>query len=359
MPIVLRLILTLVSAVLGVFAAKKLKLPVPFMLGAMLGVAVFNIFSGEAWFPREIKTYTQSISGAYIGLSLTRRDIKNIKQLIAPTLVMLFGFLVFTTGVGLILFKVFGLDMATSFLVAIPGGVTEISLMAYDVGADPAIVSFLQTFRVFAVYLIFPAMITKTRERVGIEETEALEGEADGPKREYFIDRFIPDNDVLRQLMTAVIGIIGGLIGKATGLPAGTLSFAMIMVIIVHINSNKLHLERKYKRYVQVLSGTLIGLSISMDTVHSFGKIVAPALSLIFFYVAANYIISWFMAKTKKIDFISSMFASAPGAASDMALIASDIGGDSPKIALLQIIRLVACYSIYPMWTKLLMGWLA
>ena len=345
MPIVLRLILTLVSAVLGVFAAKKLKLPVPFMLGAMLGVAVFNIFSGEAWFPREIKTYTQSISGAYIGLSLTRRDIKNIKQLIAPTLVMLFGFLVFTTGVGLILFKVFGLDMATSFLVAIPGGVTEISLMAYDVGADPAIVSFLQTFRVFAVYLIFPAMITKTRERVGIEETEALEGEADGPKREYFIDRFIPDNDVLRQLMTAVIGIIGGLIGKATGLPAGTLSFAMIMVIIVHINSNKLHLER--------------GLSISMDTVHSFGKIVAPALSLIFFYVAANYIISWFMAKTKKIDFISSMFASAPGAASDMALIASDIGGDSPKIALLQIIRLVACYSIYPMWTKLLMDWLA
>ena len=358
MPIALRLALTLASAVAGVFVAKKLKLPVPFMIGAMLGVAVFNILTGEAWFHKEVKTFTQSVSGAYIGLSLTRRDLKNIKQLIAPTVVMVICFLGFTTGVGLVLFKVFKLDPATSFLVAIPGGVAEISLMSYEMDADPAIVSFLQTFRVFAVYLIFPAMITKTREKVGIEETEALDTSDDG-KRDYFIDRFIPDNDAARQIMTAVIGVIGGLIGKATGLPAGTLSFAMISVILVHINSSKLHLELKYKRYVQVLSGTLIGLSISMDTVRSFGKIVLPALSLIFFYVAANYIISWAMAKTGKIDYISSMFASAPGGASDMALIATEIGGDSPKIALLQIIRLISCYTIYPMWTKLLIGWLA
>ena len=357
MTIALQMAVTLAAAICGVFAARKLKLPVPFMLGAMLGVAVFNIITANAWFPKDVKTFTQSVSGAYIGLSLTRKDLRNIKQLIAPTVVMVICFLGFTTGVGFVLYKVFGLDPATSFLVAIPGGVTEISLMSYEMGADPAIVSFLQTFRVFAVYLIFPAMITKTRERVGIEETEALQ-DADDEQREWFLDRFIPENDALRQIMTAVIGIIGGFIGKASGLPAGTLSFAMILVILVHINSSKLHLERKYKRYVQVLSGTLIGLSISMDTVRSFGKIVMPALSLIFFYVAANYIISWAMAKTGKIDYISAMFASAPGGASDMALIATEIGGDSPKIALLQIIRLISCYTIYPMWTKLLITWL-
>ena len=357
MTIALQMAVTLAAAICGVFAARKLKLPVPFMLGAMLGVAVFNIITANAWFPKDVKTFTQSVSGAYIGLSLTRKDLRNIRQLIAPTVVMVICFLGFTTGVGFVLYKVFGLDPATSFLVAIPGGVTEISLMSYEMGADPAIVSFLQTFRVFAVYLIFPAMITKTRERVGIEETEALQDAGD-EQREWFLDRFIPENDALRQIMTAVIGIIGGFIGKASGLPAGTLSFAMILVILVHINSSKLHLERKYKRYVQVLSGTLIGLSISMDTVRSFGKIVMPALSLIFFYVAANYIISWAMAKTGKIDYISAMFASAPGGASDMALIATEIGGDSPKIALLQIIRLISCYTIYPMWTKLLITWL-
>ena len=357
MTIALQMAATLAAAICGVFAARKLKLPVPFMLGAMLGVAVFNIITANAWFPKDVKTFTQSVSGAYIGLSLTRKDLRNIKQLIAPTVVMVICFLGFTTGVGFVLYKVFGLDPATSFLVAIPGGVTEISLMSYEMGADPAIVSFLQTFRVFAVYLIFPAMITKTRERAGIEEHEALQ-DADDEQRKWFLDRFIPENDALRQIMTAVIGIIGGFIGKASGLPAGTLSFAMILVILVHINSSRLHLERKYKRYVQVLSGTLIGLSISMDTVRSFGKIVMPALSLIFFYVAANYIISWAMAKTGKIDYISAMFASAPGGASDMALIATEIGGDSPKIALLQIIRLISCYTIYPMWTKLLITWL-
>ena len=160
MTIALQMAVTLAAAICGVFAARKLKLPVPFMLGAMLGVAVFNIITANAWFPKDVKTFTQSVSGAYIGLSLTRKDLRNIRQLIAPTVVMVICFLGFTTGVGFVLYKVFGLDPATSFLVAIPGGVTEISLMSYEMGADPAIVSFLQTFRVFAVYLIFPAMIT-------------------------------------------------------------------------------------------------------------------------------------------------------------------------------------------------------
>ena len=350
-----KLALTAISGIAGVIIARKIKMPVPFMIGSMVGVAVFNILTGEAYMPKEMKVFTQSISGAYIGLSLSRRDLRNMRELLAPTLVLIVCFLGFTAIMGFINYYLFHLDAATSFLVAIPGGVTEISLMASEVGADPAIVSFLQTFRLFSVYLFFPSIITFMSKRVEMEETEALSN-TDEVIKDSFIDRIVPDNRTVRQLIVAVIGLIGGYLGKLSGLPAGTLSFAMILVILVHINSNKLFLERKYKQYVQVLAGMLIGVSISMDTVRNIGKIILPTIVLILAYIIANFIISYLMAKTGKIDRISAMFASSPGGASDMALVASEIGGDSPKIAVIQIIRLVSCYIIFPIWSKFLIG---
>ncbi len=355
MNVYLKIALTALVAIAGAFVAKKLKLPIPFMLGSMVGVAAYNIFFGQAYMPSGMKVITQSVSGAYIGLSLSRKDLKSMKELIAPTVVLVGCFLIFTAVMGFLFYKVFHLDAATSFLVAIPGGVTEISLMAPEVGADPAIVSFLQTFRLFSVYLFFPSIITFMSKRVEVEETEALNIK-DDEIRDSIIDRLVPDNDIAQQLMTALIGLIGGYLGKLSGLPAGTLSFAMILVILVHLNSKKLHMERKYKQYVQVLAGSLIGLSITMDTIRNLKNIILPTITLIVGYIVANFIISYLMAKTRKIDRISAMFASSPGGASDMALVASEIGGDSPKIAVLQIIRLVSCYIIFPVWTKFLIG---
>ena len=354
----LKIIITLCAAIAGAVIAKKLKLPIPFMMGSMVGTATLNILFNLAYMPSSVKVITQSVSGAYIGLSLGRKDIKSLKELIAPTVVLIGGFLIFTAVMGFVFFKVFHLDAATSFLVAIPGGVTEISLMAPEVGADPAIVSFLQTFRLFSVYLFFPSIITFMSKRVEVEETEALNVTEDKIENS-FIDRILPDNDFIQQISVVIVGLIGGYLGKLSGLPAGTLSFSMILVILVHINSNKLHLERKYKQYVQVVAGSLIGLSITMDTIRNLKNIILPTIFLIVGYIAANFIISYFMAKTKKIDRISAMFASSPGGASDMALVASEIGGDSPKIAVLQIIRLVSCYIIFPIWSKFLIGLLS
>lgn len=43
------------------------------------------------------------------------------------------------------------------------------------------------------------------------------------------------------------------------------------------------------------------------------------------------------------------MFASAPGGATDMALIASDLGADLTKIALIQSFRAIFVVSVMPM----------
>jgi membrane AbrB-like protein len=110
--------------------------------------------------------------------------------------------------------------------------------------------------------------------------------------------------------------------------------------------------DRKYKKAVQVIAGGLIGLSMSMDTVRRLPTIIVPALILIGSYVLVNFLIAWLMTKTRKIDYISAMFAASPGGASEFALIASEIGGESPKIAVLQIVRLLSVYTLFPILVK-------
>ncbi len=356
MKVILLLLLTLACAYIGALILNAIKLPVPFMLGSMLGVAALNIIFKQTYMPAWSKTLAQSVSGCFIGLSLSRRDLKGLKQLIFPTAILIGCLLIFTAVMGLTLSLIFGIDKATAFLVAIPGGVSEVSLMASEFGAEPSTVSFIQTFRLFTVYMIFPAMITFVGKRIKKDDSvEALQIE-DDEQKETVLDSIVPDNKALSQIITALIAVIGGFIGKATGLPAGTLSFAMIFTIFFNLNCRKARLDRKYKKYAQLLSGALIGKTMTLDMILNIKNLILPTVILMSGYVLANLLISYLMTKTKKIDYLSAMFASSPGGASDMALIAAELGGESPKIAIMQITRLLACYTIFPLWAKLLIS---
>ncbi|MBR0137069.1 MAG: AbrB family transcriptional regulator [Erysipelotrichaceae bacterium] len=321
----------------------------------MLGVAAFNILFDMSYMPASARVLAQSVSGCYIGLSLSKNDIRGLKQLIIPTTILIGCLMIFTAVMGLTLNLIFGLDQATAFLVAIPGGVSETSLMAPEFGAEQSTVSFIQTFRLFTVYLVFPAMIAFFAKRIKPDESVAsLELEEEVPVTT--LDRFLPDNMIAREIITVIIAIIGGYLGKISGLPAGTLSFAIIITILFHFNTTKAILDRKYKKHAQLLSGSLMGQSMTLAMILNIKNLILPTVVLMSGYVLANLLISFIMSRTKKIDFLSAMFASSPGGASDMALIAADLGGDSPKIAIMQIARLLSCYTIFPVWAKLLVS---
>jgi len=48
------------------------------------------------------------------------------------------------------------------------------------------------------------------------------------------------------------------------------------------------------------------------------------------------------------------LFACMPGGASDVALIAGDLGGDTAKVALFQIMRVIGVVVIYPIIVRFL-----
>ena len=72
-------IITLIIGALVGYIFFKLKVPGGMMVGAIIGVSLFNVFTGIAYVPTGAKVVAQTIAGAYIGAGLEKGDVIRLK----------------------------------------------------------------------------------------------------------------------------------------------------------------------------------------------------------------------------------------------------------------------------------------
>ena len=158
---VLFFLITLAAAVGGSFLAVKIKMPAGTMLGAMIGVAIFNIFSGKGFFPEELRTVVQVFSGAMIGSKVSKKDVVELKYIIVPTIILLLFMTLMNVSLGLIIYKVGSLDIATALFASSPGGLSDMALLSEELGANSTYVTLLQLIRVITIFSFMPAIVKR------------------------------------------------------------------------------------------------------------------------------------------------------------------------------------------------------
>ena len=84
--------------------------------------------------------------------------------------------------------------------------------------------------------------------------------------------------------------------------------------------------------------------------------LIEPILIVLLCTLLCNYICGFLMHKICKLDISTSLFGSIPAGVSDMALIATDLGGDAPKVAVLQLVRYIGLFSVMPIVIKYITG---
>jgi membrane AbrB-like protein len=109
------------------------------------------------------------------------------------------------------------------------------------------------------------------------------------------------------------------------------MTFSMVAVATLNISYNRAYMPLNIRRLTQVFAGILIGARMAYGDLIALKSVMIPALILIVGIIAVNLCLGFFISKVSKIDIVTSLFASAPGGMSDMALIAEDLGADSPK----------------------------
>lgn len=355
-------LITLVIGFTGGKIAKSLKIPAGLMIGSMLSVAVYNIFTSGAAIPPDMRIVTQIAAGAFIGSDIKRKEVLALRNLLKPALLMLSGMLLLSVVIAIILWKLTGIDFVTALFASAPGGVMDMTLISQEMGADASKVAILQLFRLIVVISLFPTILRAISVRYGYKDQKLSPAVSDRSDRDGKVVESTADpvavdsqnpppikkNRVSNILLTAAIATIGGLLGYLLKVPAGAITFSMAAAAVFNISSGRGYVPGVVRNGTQVVAGVLIGAGVTIGDVYNLKGVIVPAMVLLFGFIFMNIILAVFISKTGSLDLITALFSSAPGGLTDMALIASELGADAPKVALLQLSRIICVISLFP-----------
>ncbi|MCH1942646.1 AbrB family transcriptional regulator [Holdemania massiliensis] len=345
---IMKCVLTLAVGTLGWTIARKLKIPAPAMIGSMLAVGILNMIFDFAWLPLVIKNFTQGIAGTFIGMQLKIEDLRNIKKLAKPILLLVLMFTLNTFVVGIAISIICKMDLLTALLSCVAGGVTDMSLISMDMGAVTSTVALIQTSRLISALLFFPIWIMAFTQGQGKKSAMEPEGEAK-------ISKSAAQSGKGNGPVTLTAAFLFSYLGSLTPIPAGSLIFAMFGILLLNCTTPLIGVDKRVKSIGQLFAGSLVGVSITRETFLTLPQLILPVLILLVSFWIINFLYAQICVRTHMLDLQSALFASCPAGASDMALIASDLGADLGKIGLIQVIRLVAAVSLMPQLIQIFM----
>lgn len=98
----------------------------------------------------------------------------------------------------------------------------------------------------------------------------------------------------------------------------------------------------------------MIGTKVSLKDVLEMGQLLHLVVIVIIGFLFMNIIIGLIVYKSSNFNIVTSLFSAAPEGVSDISIIASEMGADTPKVAIIQLIRLVSIVSFYPILIQII-----
>lgn len=153
--------------------------------------------------------------------------------------------------------------------------------------------------------------------------------------------------------VTLLVGWLGAWMGKKCKLPAGSLIGSMIGVAVFSLATGKAIFFSKMRVVLQIFSGALIGSRIGKEDLQGLKKLVVPALLLILSMLVLNCVFGVVIYRLSDLDMATALFATTPGGANDMSIIAADFDANTGFVAVLQVVRLLLIYTFMPPMIRL------
>ncbi|MGN1350132.1 MAG: AbrB family transcriptional regulator, partial [Anaerovoracaceae bacterium] len=346
MSFLFQLLLTIaVGALLGIFF-QKIRIPGGLLIGSMAGAAVLNITFSAAYVPDQTKILVQIVAGAFIGCSMEKSDLKRLPKIIRPAAIMLAALFVLNMGAGFLIYAVSPLDLATSLMSAVPGGISDTPIIASDMGADGPKVAVMQLVRQILGIGVFPALIY-------LWDQKRTQKDASNPSANTEKRQKSKTKSGKAFAMTLLLAAAAGIAGRFSGLPSATFVFPIIVVLILKLKFDYAYIPRWAKKCAQVLSGCYLGSAISFSDVLEMRYLLVPLCIITAGYMLNCCFTGLIISRTCGFSRKEGMLITTPAGASDMALIAADLGVENTDIVILQVIRAVVVMTVFPQ----IIGW--
>ena len=296
----------LLCAVAGA-AFARLHVPLPWLLGPLVTMAICNFAGTELRAVRGARETGQIAIGIALGLYFTPEVGKFV--LSHWLLLLAAGVFAIALGVvsGAILARLAGIDRGTAFFASVPGGAAEMTLLGERYGARPDRIALAQSLRILIVVFVVPFALTFSGAH-GTDPYAAAAGTAlDWPR--------------LVLLMLGA-GLTGAAI-SAAGLPNGFMFGPLALTITLTACEVRLSsIPTELTNIAQLLIGWVLGSRFERRSLASAPRYVAAAVASILVGIACAAAFGASLAWISDLSVATLVLATAPGGIAEMCITA-------------------------------------
>ena len=293
--------------------------------------------------PRPAFTAALAIAGVVIGTLLDSSSLDAIADGWLSLALVTAATLVISVVAGILLARATGLDTPTATLGMVAGGASGIVGISGEFGADDRLVAFMQYLRVLLIVLLTPLIAA-----VFFPGAEGGASAAPVPVL----------GEGRAWLLTAGIGVAGGLAGARLRVPGGALLVPMTItaVVTLAVPGGDFEVPRLLNEVAFALIGLQVGLKFTVDTIRLLGRLLVPVLIAVFGVLIACALLAVVLDVTTDVSLLNAYLATTPGGL--YAVLAVALGSDANAAFILaaQGLRLIVMVMLAPVVVRWLVG---
>ncbi len=326
--------LTLAAGALGGWIAASVRLPLPWVLGSMIAVAVVTLGGVGARQPIAGRRIAQMAIGVALGLGFTPPVLRSVAAM-GHWLVLGAVYSLVLSALAARFFQRWArVDAMTAAYSTAVGASAEMALQAQKAGANGAVVASSHAVRITVVVTLASFIAGLTGEH----------GDA-------LAEPTAPTLSLPMSILFACLAVAAGWIGQRVRMPNAFLLGPVVMAASFAANGVVARLHPGALEAAQVVIGWGLGQHMTRQFFMSSPRILAVSVGITVSMLGICIIAAAALHSVAGVSLLTSFLSLAPGGTAEMAIIAKTYGIGAPAVTAFHFFRVVA--------TIVLTGWLA
>lgn len=317
-------------------AAYFANLPLPWMLGPMIGNTIAAMLRIPVRGPDKLRPFVIPVIGVMLGAGVTP-ELFGLLGSWVLTLVVLPIFLGCAAGISFLVYRrIGGYDVVTAFYAAMPGGLNEMLILGAEAGGSERRIALAHAARILIV-IIFVAIF------FGL----VLGISSGGRNAASWVS--LDALSVVDYLILGACAVLGTWIGRWLQLPAAPVFGPMILSGIAHIAGwVTVAPPALFVIAAQITMGTVIGTRFAGATIAEVRRDLSLATVASIAMLLVAVVFAQIIAVASGVPLSQAFLAYSPGGLTEMALLTLTLDQDVAYVSVMHIFRITLVIAIAP-----------
>lgn len=330
--------LTVVLSAIGTLLFYALALPLPFLFGPMTMCLVAALAGAKLRGLGQLSIAARTIIGVAVGASITPEVAGQLPEM-AASVSLIPLYIAVIAAIGVPFFRKFcGLDMATSWYAAMPGGLQDMIIFGQEAGGDARALSLIHATRVLIIITLAPLILT---QGFGVSLNTPIGAPATS----------LPVSELLIMVVAALVGWKGG---ERIGLFGASILGPMILTGALSL-AGVIHYRPPAEAILtaQFMIGLGIGVGYVGITTLEIRKYVASAVVFVILLAVLAAIFTEIVVLLGLAKPLEGFLAFAPGGQAEMTILAIIVGADLGFVIVHHLVRVIVVITCAPLAARM------